>query len=165
VYHVKLFWDLDMDTYHASKVVTGLVELSRRKAIVLDWRVAFSKAETQRPDGESLVWLEVEKVSDGKKLKVAIDLHDMSTLFYERALQACDVYLKRSFYPPDIEKYAATEGYKVIPFGFNFACSSPASKRLVRGWLLRLYLPMFFHSPREAMREAPQQHQFSSVDE
>jgi hypothetical protein len=150
-YEVELFWDLDMDVHRTSKVVTGLVELARQQKILLEPRVGMTFKETGRPKGHIFAWMVAERLSDHQRLNIAIDLHDLSTLFYEEALQACDVYLKKSFYPPDVEKCAGGMGHKVIPFGFNMPCSSTSSKLLVQRWLLRLYSRMFLRSPQEAL--------------
>ncbi|MCL6474546.1 MAG: hypothetical protein K6U75_05785 [Firmicutes bacterium] len=150
-YRVELFWDLDMDVHRTSKIVTGLVELARQQKILLEPRVGMTCKETGRPQGHIFAWMVAERLSDHQRLNIAIDLHDLSTLFYEEALRECDVYLKKSFYPPDVEKCAGDMGRKVIPFGFNMPCSSTSSKLLVQHWLLRLYSRMFLRSPQEAL--------------
>jgi len=149
---VELYWDLDMDAFHTSKIVTGAVELARRRAIELVPQIGVTRQETERPEGSAFVWLMVERLSDRRQLNIAVDLHDLSTLFYEQALHAGDVYLKRSFYPPDVSKVADKYAEKILPFGFNFACSSGSSKRVVNGWLITLYTRMMLRSPREAIR-------------
>lgn len=151
VYHVTLFWDLDMDVYRTSKIVTGLVELWRRGKVVLLPRVGLSIGETGRPPGSIFAWLEVERVRDKRPLRIAIDLHDLSTLFYREALEQCDVYLKKSFYPPDVETSAGRLAYKVLPFGFNMPCTTDASKRVVWRWLFRLYTRTALRAPGEAV--------------
>jgi hypothetical protein len=150
-YHVTLFWDLEMDVHRTSKIVTGLLDLARRSKVVLLPRIGLSASETGRPPGGVFAWLEIRRVDDQRLLKIAIDLHDLSTLFRQEALEGCDVYLKKSFYPPDVAVYAGKWGHKVIPFGFNMPCTTSASKRMVWRWLTALYTRMVLHSPREAV--------------
>ena len=150
-YKVELYWDLDMDAFVTSKIVTAVVELARRRSILLVPRIGITHKETERPEGSAFVWLVVERLADHRQLNIAVDLHDLSTLFYEQALHACDVYLKKSYYPRDIDQFGAKYAHKVIPFGFNFACSSGVSKRVVNGWLMMLYTRMMLRSPREAI--------------
>lgn len=150
-YQVTLFWDMEMDVHRTSKIVTGLVGLARQGDIILQPRVGLSASETGRPPGGVFAWLEVLRIQDKRLLKVAMDLHDLSTLFRQEALEQCDVYLKKSFYPPDVETHAGRHSEKVIPFGFNIPCATSASKRVVWGWLLRLYSRMALRAPQEAV--------------
>lgn len=150
-YRVTFFWDLDMDVYRTSKIVTGLVALHGRGTVLLEPRIGLSIGETGRPAGSVFAWLEVERVRDGRSLKIAIDLHDLSTLFYYEALEGCDIYLKKSCYPPDVQKFASEHRHKVLPFGFNMPCTTDASKRVVWGWLLRLYTRTALRAPGEAI--------------
>lgn len=148
-YEVTLFWDLDMDVALTSKVVTGLVALSQQRKIRLRTSVGFCREETGRPPGGVMVWLEARRLPFGKPLRVTIDLHDLSFQFYHEALDCCDVYLKKSYYPPDIEKLPPSYRDKVIPFGFNFWCASNAGKWLVCRWLFQLYTPRMLAAPRK----------------
>ena len=150
-FRVVLFWDLDMDVFLTSKIVTGAVELAKRGAIALETRIGVTREETKRPEGCAFVWLKVDRLLDHRQLNIALDLHDLSTLFYEQALHECDVYLKKSFYPPDTRRFGGERADKIIPFGFNFACSTGSSKRAVNGWLMRLYSRMALRSPRQAV--------------
>jgi len=58
---------------------------------------------------------------------VSIDLRDKSAVFSEEALKACDLYLKRSYHPPDVEQLPATLAEKVLPFGLNYYCRNEES--------------------------------------
>ncbi len=150
-YEVTLYWDLDMEVALTSKVVTGLVELARRGRIRLRPSVALTRDENRRPAGHVMVWLEAKKLADGCVKKVAMDLHDLSFQFYNEALEECDVYFKKSYYPPDIELHASAQGDKVRPFGFNFWCATDWSKAVVMRWLMRLYTRLALRSPSDAL--------------
>lgn len=155
-YEVTLIWDLDMDVESTSKVVTGLLALGRRQLLSLRPQVGFSCRETGRPAGTALVWLEVKRLSDGKRLHLALDLHDLSFQVYENALSQCDVYFKRSFFPPDLQNIASRNASKVLPFGFNFSCASNISKSFVCSWLMRLYTTRIFLAPKETLAHVRQ---------
>jgi hypothetical protein len=56
--------------------------------------------------------------------RLVLDLSDHSDLFSGELLEWCDLYLKRSYYRPDIAKLAPASRGKVRPFGLNYACRS-----------------------------------------
>ena len=58
---------------------------------------------------------------------MAIETHDKSDYFAEEALRVCDLYLKRSYYPPDLERFPASLASKVQPLGMNYYCRNAAS--------------------------------------
>jgi hypothetical protein len=66
------------------------------------------------------MWMEVACERSGRSIQLFLDLMDRSDVFVPKALEECDVYLKRSFYEPDLIRVhsAAT----ILPFGMNFAC-------------------------------------------
>ncbi len=58
---------------------------------------------------------------------MAIDLYDRSDVLSIELLQRCDVYLKRSYYPADVERLPKALQPKVVPFGLNYACRTAKS--------------------------------------
>ena len=87
---------------------------------------------------------------------VVFDLCDHAFWFRQEALQACDIYFKRSFYRPDIAKLPADLAAKVVPFGLNFAAC-----RLSAGRVLPLTLVArisdYVRSPLKEIRRIRQQ--------
>ena len=112
----------DQDLYHASHILTGLCDLSSAGRL----KVTFAP----RADGLSrlpggvlcpftLRSLETDAIS-----RLVIDLSDHSDWLSGELLEWCDLYLKRSYYPPDIARLAPAGREKVGPFGLNYACRS-----------------------------------------
>ncbi|HEY3897978.1 MAG TPA: hypothetical protein VGM54_05150 [Chthoniobacter sp.] len=108
---------------------TGLLELEQAGEIELSWDAA-SRVE------DYAIVTEVERLADGRSLRLCFDIHDRSYLFSEDELRASDVYFKRSHHPPDVEKLAPEFRQKVTPFGPIFG---PGNRRamlpLLAGWL------------------------------
>lgn len=150
-YRVRLYWDLDIDVYRTSKIVTRLCTLHTRGLVRFEPRIGIDREETGRPGGEVFARCEVESVGDRKSILIAFDLHDLSTQFYEEALQVADIYFKKSYYPPDIVDHAPNYTHKILPYGFNMPCASNLSKRVAIGWLMRLYARMALRAPRTTL--------------
>src|SRR5258708_8867612 len=108
---------------------TAFLELAQAGEIELTWD-ARSQVE------EYTIVTEIERIADGRRLRVCFDIHDRSYLFSPAELQASDVYFKRSHYPPDVEKLEPKARRKVAPFGPIFG---PGNRRgmlsLLAGWM------------------------------
>jgi hypothetical protein len=60
------------------------------------------------------------QVSDGTRdIKIAIDLADQRDLFHMPELDPVDLYFKRSFHAPAVQRLAPELAHKVRPFGLN----------------------------------------------
>lgn len=108
---------------------TAFLELAQAGEIELSW-------DARSPVEDYTIVAEIERIADGKKLRVCFDIHDRGYLFSEAELRASDVYFKRSHYPPDVEKLAPEWRRKVAPFGPIFG---PGNRRgtlgLLAGWM------------------------------
>jgi hypothetical protein len=118
------------DIYHASSIYTGLCRLSARGMVRLKFVVSRGSSNSYE-DSAHTVMMRVKFGKSGESLLIAIDLSDHSSILTARALESCDVYLKRSFYRPDISWLSADLRRKVFPFGLNYACKSSASVLVV----------------------------------
>jgi hypothetical protein len=123
---VALVFDLEQDDYHASALYAGLDGLARRGVIRLRFRRCRGEADRHLVEDPLAVCLEVMAEGQPGHL-LAIDLHDQGDVFAPRALAACDVYLKRSFHRPDVERLPTELARKVLPFGLNYSCRSHGS--------------------------------------
>jgi hypothetical protein len=95
-------------------IYTALLRLQHRRSLRL------SLVRRGLPLSDPLiVSLEVER--DRTVRRVAIDLYDRSDVFNQEILQQCDVYFKRSYYPPDLRLIPETLRNRVLPFGLNYA--------------------------------------------
>jgi len=104
-----------------------MFELEVRRTSLNDWRKV----------GEGQVCIHADITTDaGSSLAVAFDLHDQSASFYDEALAHADVYLKRSFYLPDIERQPPHLRTKILPLGLNFPCKSSESVRVIASAML-----------------------------
>lgn len=108
---------------------TAFLELAQAGEIELSW-----DARSQVED--YTIVAEIERIADGRRLRVCFDIHDRSYLFSAKELAASDVYFKRDHYPPDVEKLAPEVRCKVAPFGPIFG---PGNRRgalsLFAGWV------------------------------
>lgn len=125
-YRVRFYLTGDQNPAELSHVISGLAALHSRKLLTLTLGVP--------PRGDGGLWgkaglaaMAVTCPETGKTTSIAIDLHDRSDVFGSELLERCDVYLKRSYYPPDVESLAKTFQAKVVPFGLNYACRTAKS--------------------------------------
>lgn len=128
-WRVRADVDPPLDLVAASFVYTGLLDLASTGEIDLSLR--------WKPYNDHFASaVEVERVADGSSRRLAFDIHDRSYDFSEAELQAGDVYFKRCYYQPDVDRLAAPLREKVRPFGPVFVSGAPhARSRLVMGAL------------------------------
>jgi len=108
---------------------TGLLELAQTGGIELSWD-ARSRVK------DFTIITEIERIADGKSLRLCFDIHDRSYLFSEEELRKSDIYFKRSHYPPDVEKLVPEVRRKVMPFGPIFGPGNrSAALPLLASWL------------------------------
>ena len=117
---VRVFIGPAHDLIHTSLIFTGLCALSGQGAIRLHYH---------RPRGDE-AWLAADPMVvcveiDGTT-RVALDLRDGEGTSYP-IIDRVDWYLKRAYYPPEIDRLAPAVARKFGPFGMNFGCRSLAS--------------------------------------
>jgi hypothetical protein len=112
----------EMDLYHLAKTLSGLWEWHERGRLQLElrWEVPDSGVPVS-----DVVPLEVDPGSATNHRRVVIDLLDRSDVYSEPALRWADVYFKRSYFPPDVERFQHLTGAPILPFGLNHACRTP----------------------------------------
>lgn len=152
-YEIKCYLSAYQNLYHASYIYTGLCELSRQGRARV--RFVVPRGEKKFCAADSLtVCLEVKARGTGKSSLLAIDLRDRSDVFTPDALQSSDLYMKRSYYEPDMVSLPAALKPKIIPFGLNYACRSAASTPRVMKAILPHYALDFLRSSKRAFGHA-----------
>jgi hypothetical protein len=127
-YRVVLLLDVLMDIHNASKIYAGLHLLARRGLVSLQIHPARGHSDVQ--------FAQVTAPGEARPRWVAFDTSDHSDFFFTEALGRCDVYFKRSYYGPHLDRLPAGDRGKVLPFGLNYPCAAPGTKSLiVRHWL------------------------------
>ena len=96
---VVLYVDILHDLHHCSKIYTGLDLLARSGAIDLH--------VTPAPEHSLLQWVDLTPPGRVAPLRVAFDLGDHNDLFIKEGLDRCDVYFKRSYFPPHFNEERA----------------------------------------------------------
>jgi hypothetical protein len=114
---------------HFSMINTGLAALADRGRIRLRYRFPRSAGEAPLVADSLAVCLLVQRTPSERPLRAVIDLHDQADVFAPAAMERCDVYFKRSFHAAANRRLVENQNEKVVPFGLNFACRSPASTR------------------------------------
>jgi hypothetical protein len=123
---VVAYLDLDQELYHTSYVYTGLALLARSGGIKLELRTPEPSDWRKAEPGDVCVHLEV--CSPGMApLLVSIDLWDRSDRFSAPALEHADMYYKRSFFQPDLERIRHSARARVRPFGINYSCRTAST--------------------------------------
>lgn len=126
--HVTCHLGPDQDFYHQSHLHTGLSLLAEDGA--LDLRIA--PPPPDQPHYSQGGWTMLHIEVPGQPLRrVAIDTVDRSDEFSLPLAAEADVYLKRSYYSPDLNRLAPELRAKVIPYGLNYACRSRTQTRRV----------------------------------
>jgi hypothetical protein len=124
---VDYFINTDQYLYYASMLHAGLGMLARRGEIDLRYRFPKTAEERELVADPLTVCLAVGDRGGSSQRVVAIDTRDRSDLFGEGALARSDVYLKRCFHRPDLDRLAPDLARKVGPFGFNYYCRNRES--------------------------------------
>lgn len=125
---LKVTAHANAQTYYISYVYSALWELAHQGAIqlrfVYPWSLRGRVPTLGEPPMSEALWLVVEDTATGQKRKVCYDHHDKSYDFAHKGLELCDVYYKRSYHQPDIDKLPPALAKKIVPFGFDFPCRS-----------------------------------------
>jgi hypothetical protein len=120
--HVTAFVGPDHDLLHTSLLLTGLCALDRSGAIAL---------RVQRPPAVDR-WLVADPVvvcldvRNATTIRVAIDLRDGEGTAYP-IIDRVQWYMKRAYFPVEIERLRRDVGDRMVPFGLNYGCRSTAS--------------------------------------
>lgn len=119
---VVCYIDASQDLYAFSKLHTGLCLLAARGELEIHFA---SPARDRRFFCEQgLTTLSVRSES-GERRWLAIDVYDRADVFGRDLLDACDIYLKRSYHANDIARLPSSLQNKILPFGMNYACQAP----------------------------------------
>ncbi len=146
-FHVKLYFGPRFDLYSGSKILTGLCGLAQRGVVELELG-----PDRFATDGGPHVHLDVTAAVARSPRRVTVDLSDHNRIFYPQALDACDVYFKRSYYAPEVERLPPPHGAKVVPYGMNFACTNRRARFLAARRVLSTALAGWWSAPRQAVR-------------
>src|SRR5262249_39259783 len=63
--------------------------------------------------------------NSNRRYRLVFDLSDHSTTFHPRLIEECDIYFKRSYFPPEVARLDSRQRDKVRRFGLPFPCRSP----------------------------------------
>ncbi len=120
---IVLFVGPTHDLIHTSLLLTGFCSLAARGAIALRYRWPRAKADRWLAADPVVVCFDVE---DAAPMRVAIDLRDGEGVS-RPIIDRVDWYVKRAFYPPELEALPRELAAKVLPFGLNYGCRSGSS--------------------------------------
>lgn len=120
--HITAFVGPDHDLVHTSLLLTGLCALARSGAIGL--RLRRPAAADSWLVGDPIVMC--LDVAQETTTRVAIDLRDGEGIS-EPIVDRVQWYLKRAYYPVEIERLPRGLGAKLLPFGLNYGCRSAVS--------------------------------------
>jgi hypothetical protein len=129
---ITVFYGFGQGLYHTAALYAGLDALARTGAIALSIRRP-KPGEGPLQDMVSTLSFKTAGEEGDKERWIAIDTHDRSDAFAMGLLESCDLYLKRSFYPPDLARLPTELRDKLRPFGLNYACRTRrGTRRLLR---------------------------------
>jgi hypothetical protein len=147
------------DLYHLALLHAGLLELERGGEITLRFRSVRGHERALSRDAHTLLYCRQR----GRELRVAVDLYDRANRWEEILLGACDVYFKRGYWTPEVER--RPERPKIRRLGLNFAARAvrgswrPAWAAGLPGWWHytrnRGMLRQFWDSPAISRFERP----------
>jgi hypothetical protein len=141
----RLYFPAHLDLHHASKILTGISALSRR-------RVLNTSVSTENPWDLDDLTLGMELTQEGHVCRVAFDMRDRSDSFCRGALAACDTYWKRGYVRRDLLGLPPDWRAKIRAFGLNVACRGEGSTTLVLRRWLRGLLPLGAEFRQQARR-------------
>ncbi len=147
-YRVKMEFSPSLDVIHFSKLIAGLCSLAERRVIQFEASIV--------PDGGDGLRCRFEVILNDLEAahRVVVDLSDQNDRFDADALSACDLYFKRSYWPPAVETIPEQYRCRVRPFGLNMPCVTPRSLRFCAGSLLSAAIGSVRRSPVKAIRAA-----------
>ena len=134
--------------YHLANLYTGVCELAK------DHRAAtfLRCTERIRATDPSTVLMKVRHLVTGASLQLAFEMSDRSDVFNMEALESCDIYFKRSYYAPDLQRLSAQLRRKILVGGLNFTCRTASSSRRLLPLLIARYCSRAIASPLSVFR-------------
>lgn len=146
VYQVNAF--LSEDQRHSPYVISGLLALEKSGTIHLKFRSQgllfrnrwIQEGNKGERDSKGYPWcveLEVIRIADQRKIRIAIDLQDWEEMHSYHALKHCNFIYKRAF-PLQAEELKI-HGKKVFPFGPNQSARIKDA-RVLKTWKYATYL-------------------------
>jgi hypothetical protein len=137
---------------HTGLLLAGFGELAKRRAILLRTGRAIST-------GPNILTASFK--SAGVPLRrLVFDVYDRSDEFHATALDACDVYFKRSWSRTDVAALPRALAAKVQPLGLNFLCRTWWSTR----WVLQHIVPRVVAKVLRGDRNARRHHAHEAKD-
>ena len=128
---VVCYIEASQDLYAFSKLHTGLRLLAKSGEVSL----RFSAPPKNQPFFCGYASTIVAIGGQGLQTRLlAVDLYDRADVFSHALLGSCDVYLKRSYYCPDVAHLRAAARDKILPFGLNYACRAISAPILAAIW-------------------------------
>ena len=109
---VTAFLDASTSIQEVSKLFEGLCRLDRRGRIRLSLKPRRSRDSHPRV-------VELRASNSSAERAIAVDLGDQRDLFHLPALEAADIYFKRSFHLDALQRLQPKLASKVRPFGLN----------------------------------------------
>jgi hypothetical protein len=109
-------------TDYTSAFYAGLFELRAAGAVVI--RFSAKRAREAYDDNPSILRIDVDARDGRPPLAVCFDNADWHTIASMDDLEATDVYFKRSYHAPYLERLHAPLRRKVLPMGLHYGCSS-----------------------------------------
>ena len=149
-YEILCYLSHDQNLYHASHLYTGLCGLMEQGKVRVKFAVP-RKAEKIYTSDSLTVCLKVRSLPGGKDYLLAIDLRDRSDVLTLPLLERCDIYLKRSYYEPDLSDVPGPLKRKILPFGLNYGCRSASSTSRILYALIPNLAASLLHSPKRVL--------------
>jgi hypothetical protein len=128
--YVKVYADAHPN--HLAYLYAGLCDLAYSGKIRLDFAFPWSKMAKRPAYGDVTLHVSVMHLERKKEVTLVFDMHDKSDKFIYQRLEQCDIYFKRSYYQPDIDRLDVRWRKKVLPFGLCFPCRSSHEKAIFR---------------------------------
>jgi hypothetical protein len=145
------YLSLQQDLYHASRIYTGLCDLSNQGTAQIKFVVSRGE-QNFCAESPHTICMQVRLCKSGESRLLAIDLSDHSDILTMGTLKSCDAYLKRSYYESDLTGLPDELRGKVIPFGLNYACRSFASTLPILTALVPRFVWRFGRLPWPSLR-------------
>ena len=142
----------EQNLYHASHLYAGLCDLMEQGLARVRFNVP-RKAEKLYVSDSTTVCLTVRRPDTGKDYLLVVDLRDRSDLLTMPLVERADVYLKRSYYEPDLLSLSPELKGKIIPFGLNYGCRTALSTRAVLNALAPRLALELLRSPRKTAQQ------------
>ena len=140
-YQVRCFTHPSQNFCHLSYVYAGLCALESAGVA----RVTYERPRKTANHALCPVaaWVEVTHPRTRQERRIVFEISDHSDRFSIDSLSLCDVYFKRSYYPPSLECLSSELKARVLPFGLIYPCKQANStwhvlSSLFSGWMREL---------------------------